>query len=146
MSNETKITTHTQHLADSLRFAHNRIVHIHKIVTEDEWAEMMLTYGERYALLFSLIFGDRADTMASLLTDSPPEQGCRNNWFWMWWRWKWMYDDWVYITNKIQHHQQPTYQQYKCYMLNDEKLEEELVGMLHNKQFFNHKIDTDEHK
>lgn len=128
--------TRTEASVDSLKFAHNRLVIIEGIITEEDWAEKMFLYGCRYAFMFASLFGNKQDEVEQLLTKYPPDAGCTDNWFWMWWRFKWMYDDWDYITNKVQRLQGLTYEHYKCYMLNSETLEQDLLTIMGDKIFY----------
>jgi len=108
-----------------LKVSNNRLIIIEQIVTKEEWIDMMLDYGQRFAHLFSRIYDSDAEKIENYLTKS-----IVGNWYWRWWKLKWMQDDHHYIYNKVQRMANLTYEQYKCYLLNDENLEQDLLGLL----------------
>jgi predicted transposase YbfD/YdcC len=121
----THNVTATECQIDILKVANNRLIIIDQIVSQETWVNMMLDYGQRYAFLFSQNYGTDAAKIESYLTKS-----IVGNWFWNWWKMKWMQDDHTYIYNKIQRHIYISYEQYKCYLLRHETLEQELLGLL----------------
>jgi hypothetical protein len=122
----TNNITETEASVDSLKFAHNRLINIHEIITEEQWLNMMLDWGNIYAKSFCQLYGNSAEQIEALILQQS------NTWYWNWWRYKWMHDDWHFITNKIQHTQM-SYAQYKSYLLCSETLEQDLLGLIESR-------------
>lgn len=130
-STPVKGITVTDATVDELKFAHRFILKRVQI-SEEQWCELMFENGHRYALLFSMLFGEKQEWLHNHLATHPAEDGAPGNWFWMWWKFKWMQDDYQYINNKV-FQLGVCYETYKTYMLQSQMLEEDLVNILHSK-------------
>lgn len=126
--------------AENLQFGHRWLFKKVDITTE-EWNEMLFEYGDRYALLFSLMFGDKAEWLYEFLIKTVPEKNDRHNWFWMWWKMKWLQDDFAFVSDKV--YQQPvTYAQWKGWMMQSEYLEVDLLNLIESKSLFKNNVNN----
>lgn len=126
----SKTAADAEQLAAAHRWLINRVD-----ITQDEWCELMMQYGLRFAAIFSLLFPAKEQWVEDYLTKEKALPGEPNNWFWMWFRLKWMQDDAVYMQQAV--YKQPiSYEHYKTYMLHSEALETELMNMLFDKVNF----------
>lgn len=131
MLTKTKTRTRADESADDLKFG-NRWLFKKVDITYEEWNEMMFEYGDRYALIFSLMFESKAEWLHDFLVKSAPEKNDHHNWFWMWWKLKWMQDDFNFISQKV-YLQPVTYVQWKSWLMKSEHLEEDLMNFIHSK-------------
>jgi hypothetical protein len=129
----TKTITQTEATIDSLKLAHRWLFKVLEGLYEEQWVIMMFEYGYHYAECLAICYPGKEDVILNALIKAAPDPGEEHNWFWMWWKVKWMMDDWHYISNKV--YQQPvTYSEYKVYMRHDQKLQLDLLDILHSKK------------